>query len=69
MKVKRLAGLLAVALGLALPAGANASGEIPSAEMFLTPKSGSFFNNAFKSAEWRVETAGVLDLDRPGDRR
>lgn len=64
MKVKRLAGLLAVALGLALPAGANASGEIPSAEMFLTPKSGSFFNNAFKSAEWRVET-GVTAPNPP----
>lgn len=64
MKVKRLAGLLAVALGLALPAGANASGEIPSAEMFLTPKSGSFFSNAFKAAEWRVET-GVTAPNPP----
>lgn len=57
MKVKRLAGLLAVAIGLALPAGANASGEIPATEFFLTPKSGSFYNNAFKSAEWRTETS------------
>lgn len=56
MKVKRLAGLLVVALGLALPAGANASGEIPSAKLILTPKSGSFYNNAFKAANWRVET-------------
>ena len=64
MKVKRLAGLLAVAIGLAVPAGANASGEIPSAEMFLTPKSGSFYNNAFKAAEWRVET-GVTAPNPP----
>lgn len=64
MKLKRLAGLLVVALGLAVPAGANASGEVPAAELFLTPKSGSFYNNAFKAAEWRVET-GVTAPNPP----
>lgn len=56
MKLKRFAGLLVVALGLAVPAGASASGEVPSAELILEPRSGSFYNNAFKAAEWRVET-------------
>ncbi|MGA1213455.1 MAG: thiamine pyrophosphate-dependent enzyme, partial [Solirubrobacterales bacterium] len=64
MKLKRFAGLLVVALGLAVPAGANASGEIPASQMFLEPKSGSFFNNAFKAAEWRVET-GVTAPNPP----
>jgi hypothetical protein len=64
MKLKRFAGLLVVALGLAVPAGANASGEIPASQMILEPKSGSFYNNAFKAAEWRVET-GVTAPNPP----
>lgn len=57
MKLLKLTGLIAViSLGLIVPASAGASGEIPEASFSLTPKSGSFFNNAFKSANWAVET-------------
>jgi hypothetical protein len=32
------------------------SGTIPSSSFSMTPRSGSFFTNAFKAANWRVET-------------
>lgn len=57
MKLLKLTGLVAViSFGLIVPASAGASGEIPEASFSLTPKTGSFFNNAFKTADWRVET-------------
>lgn len=57
MRLFKLTGIVAVvSLGLIVPANAGASGEIPEASFSLTPKSGSFFSNAFKTADWRVET-------------
>lgn len=51
------ASVVALALVcLASPANAGASGETPSASFSLTPKTGTFSNTAFKSANWRVET-------------
>jgi hypothetical protein len=42
----------------AIPSMANATGESADANVSLTPRSGpNFFNNAFSSANWNVETA------------
>jgi hypothetical protein len=42
----------------AIPTMANAAGETADADISITPRSGStFYNNAFKSANWIVETA------------
>ena len=45
----------ALALALALPAGANAANETLSSTFSLEPQSGSFLNNGFKAANWKVE--------------
>ena len=58
MKLLKLSGLIAViSLGLVVPASAGASGEIPATSFTLAPKSGSFYTDAFKSANWATATS------------
>jgi hypothetical protein len=55
-----------VAFAFAIPSMANASEEFAEADINLTPRSGTtFFNNAFKSADWTVETAIKLPGEFP----
>jgi hypothetical protein len=53
--IKTAAAALVLAFALALPAGANAANESLEASFSLEPQSGSFFNNAFKPANWQTE--------------
>ena len=54
-QIRVLAAGVIAALALALPAGVNAANESLEASFSLEPQSGSFFNNAFKSANWQTE--------------
>jgi hypothetical protein len=51
------AGAIAVlGMAIAIPAAANASGESADMDFSLTPKSGSFFKDAYRSADWNFQT-------------
>ena len=55
--IKAAAAGLIVAFALAIPATASATNETVTSDFDMQPKSGStFFNNAFSSAKWSVET-------------
>ncbi len=66
-KIKALAtgAGIALALALALPAGANAANESLSSTFSLQPQSGSFLNNGFKSANWKVENTVSVPAGEP----
>ena len=55
-KIKAFAtgAVAALALALALPAGANAANETLSSTFSLESQNGSFLNNGFKAANWKV---------------
>jgi hypothetical protein len=48
---------IAAVLVLALPAGANAAGEVLDANFTMTPQSGQFLTNGFKAANWEIENS------------
>jgi hypothetical protein len=49
------AGAIAVAgVAMAIPAAANASGESADMSFDMTPRSGSFFKDAYRPADWNV---------------
>jgi hypothetical protein len=55
---RNITAALILLVALAIPSMASAAGETAEADVSITPKSGStFFNNAFKAADWKVETS------------
>ena len=66
-KIKAFAtgAVAALALALALPAGANAANETLSSSFSLEPQRGSFLNNGFKAANWKVENTVSVPPGEP----
>jgi hypothetical protein len=55
----------AAVLLLALPAGANAAGEMLDANFSMTPQSGDFLTNGFKAANWEIENTVTVPPANP----